>query len=243
MNQQITTAEQPKKSVLLAMANKFEMEAKMFESTVKQTVMPNKGQNVSNEEFASFLLVAKEYNLNPLVKEIYAFPSKAGGIQPIVSIDGWVRIINEHPQFDGMEFNDILTQNGELRAIECKIFRKDRSHPVVVTEYMDECKNNKEPWQKWPARMLRHKALIQCARYAFGFSGIVDPDEGERMRDVTPENTKRAEEVSKAFDKSKDNIIEVEEVAPKEEDKLDELLKETKNKPKAQPSFIPEEDK
>jgi hypothetical protein len=39
--------------------------------------------------------------------------------------------------------------------------------------------------------MLRHKALIQTARYAFGFAGIVDPDEAERideatMRDVTP---------------------------------------------------------
>ena len=29
--------------------------------------------------------------------------------------------------------------------------------------------------------MLRHKALIQCARYAFGLSGIVDPDEAERI--------------------------------------------------------------
>jgi hypothetical protein len=40
--------------------------------------------------------------------------------------------------------------------------------------------------------MLRHKALIQAARYAFGFSGIVDPDEWERSpeslgpRDITP---------------------------------------------------------
>ena len=30
--------------------------------------------------------------------------------------------------------------------------------------------------------MLRHKALIQCARYAFGFAGLIDPDEAERMR-------------------------------------------------------------
>jgi hypothetical protein len=30
--------------------------------------------------------------------------------------------------------------------------------------------------------MLRHKAAIQAIRYAFGFSGIVDPDEADRMR-------------------------------------------------------------
>jgi len=29
--------------------------------------------------------------------------------------------------------------------------------------------------------MLRHKATIQAARYAFGFSGIVDQDEAERI--------------------------------------------------------------
>lgn len=32
--------------------------------------------------------------------------------------------------------------------------------------------------------MLRHKATIQAARYAFGFSGIVDPDEAERIASV-----------------------------------------------------------
>jgi len=29
--------------------------------------------------------------------------------------------------------------------------------------------------------MLRHKATIQAARYAFGLSGIIDPDEAERF--------------------------------------------------------------
>jgi hypothetical protein len=34
----------------------------------------------------------------------------------------------------------------------------------------------------------RHKAMIQCARYAFGFAGIVDPDEAERIG-VSPMKT------------------------------------------------------
>ena len=50
---------------------------------------------------------------------------------------------------------------------------------------MSECKQqNKEPWQKWPSRMLRHKAAIQAGRYAFGLSGIIDPDEADRYKDV-----------------------------------------------------------
>jgi hypothetical protein len=32
--------------------------------------------------------------------------------------------------------------------------------------------------------MLRHKAAIQAARYAFSFAGIMEPDEAERMVSV-----------------------------------------------------------
>ena len=82
-----------------------------------------------------------------------------------------------------MEFVDSV-DNGALIAVTCRIYRKDRQHPVEVTEYMAECKRNTDPWKQWPARMLRHKATIQAARYAFGFSGIVDPDEAERIASV-----------------------------------------------------------
>lgn len=149
-----------------------------FGQVLAHSIMPN--PNVKPAEIATFLMVAKEYKLNPITKEIYAFPNR-GGIQPIVSIDGWLKIINSHPQFDGMEFDDKLDANGNVTAITCRIYRKDREHAVEMTEYMAECHRNTEPWKQWPHRMLRHKATIQAARYAFGFSGIVDPDEAERI--------------------------------------------------------------
>jgi phage recombination protein Bet len=178
-----TLPERPARSVLVDMASRFGMEPQAFEATVRATCMPG---NVGREHFAAFLLVAKEYGLNPLTKEIYAFPAKGGGIQPIVSIDGWMNMVNAHPQFDGMEFDDMM-EDGKLFAVTCRMFRKDRSRPVSVIEYMAECRRGTDVWKQWPARMLRHKAAIQCARYAFGFSGIMEPDEYERMRDVTPD--------------------------------------------------------
>jgi hypothetical protein len=39
--------------------------------------------------------------------------------------------------------------------------------------------------------MLRHKAMVQCARLAFGYAGIYDADEADRIRDITPEFTER----------------------------------------------------
>lgn len=187
----VTAQAAPKKSVLFDMASRFGMEPAAFEQTLRATVMPA-DKDVSREQFAAFLLVAKEYGLNPLTKEIYAFPGKGGSIQPIVSIDGWMSMINRQQAFDGMEFVDHI-EDGKLISITCKLFRKDRTHPVSVTEYMGECRRDTDTWRKWPARMLRHKAAIQAARYAFGFSGIIDEDEAARMHeaprtvDVTPE--------------------------------------------------------
>lgn len=174
--------EHPKRSVLMAMSEVYGMEPAAFEQTLRATVVP---RECTKEQFAAFLLVAKHYELNPLLKEIYAFPTRGGGIQPIVPIDGWTNIINSNPQLDGIEFDDHLDEQGGVMAITARIWRKDRSKPIVVTEYMAECKRPTDTWKTWPRRMLRHKALIQCARYAFGFSGIVDPDEAERNPDVT----------------------------------------------------------
>lgn len=178
------------RSVLSDMATRYGMEPAAFEATVRATCSPG-GQNaraLTREEFAAFLLVAKEYNLNPITREVYAFPKKGGGIVPIVSVDGWISLVNSHGACDGIEFETENNDKGDPVSVTCRIYRKDRSRPVEVTEYLSECIRDTEPW-KMKRRMLRHKSLIQCARYAFGFSGIYDEDEGEKiaqMRDITP---------------------------------------------------------
>jgi len=145
---------------------------------LKQTAF--KGQ-VSDAQMMALLVVANKYGLNPWTKEIYAFPDKNNGIVPVVGVDGWSRIINSHPQFDGMEF----AEADDMAWIECVIYRKDRNHPIKVREYMAECRRDGSvPWKSHPRRMLRHKALIQCARLAFGFVGIYDQDEAERIVDA-----------------------------------------------------------
>jgi len=175
------------KSVLVRMAGNYGIEPEKMLATLKATAF--KG-DVSNEQMMALLVVAEQYNLNPWTKEIYAFPDRNHGIVPVVGVDGWSRIINSHPQFDGMEFSEGELDEKKVPAwIECRMFRKDRSHPVAVKEFYDECRRDVGPWKSHPRRMLRHKAMIQCARLAFGFVGIFDEDEGERIKeaiDVTP---------------------------------------------------------
>jgi len=137
--------------------------------------------NVTDAQMTALLIVANQYGLNPWTKEIYAFPDKNNGIVPVVGVDGWSRIINSHPQFDGLDFE----QDNE--SCTCIIWRKDRAHPIKITEWLSECRRaNTGPWQSHPRRMLRHKAMIQCARLAFGYVGIYDQDEAERIIEAEP---------------------------------------------------------
>lgn len=155
--------------------------------TLKATAF--KGQ-VSDAQMTALLVVANQYGLNPWTREVYAFPDKNNGIVPVVGVDGWSRIINSHPQFDGIEFEQ------EAQSCTCIIYRKDRQRPIKVTEWMDECKRGTGPWQSHPRRMLRHKAMIQCARLAFGYGGIYDQDEAERIVEATEKHMGPAEVVA-----------------------------------------------
>ena len=133
------------------------------------------------------LMMAERLKLDPLNNEIYAIetqvdPSKKSHIVLVVGVDGWSKVINSHPQFDGMRFIESEPGDDELPLyFECTIFRKDRKIATSVREYMYEAHTNQGAWLTHPRRMLRHKAMIQCARICFGLSGIYDPDEAQRI--------------------------------------------------------------
>lgn len=184
-----------KKSAMQELANRLQVSVETLQKTLKATAFKD---CKTNEEFIAAVIVANTYQLNPLLGEIYAFPGKKGGVTPIVPIDGWISMMNRHKNangeldHDGLELIENRSKDGsknlsktDVDSITAKIYTKGKTHPTIVTEYMVECfDGNKSPWVKWPIRMLRHKALIQCARVAYGFSGIYDPDEGERIAEA-----------------------------------------------------------
>ncbi len=167
-----------------------------LEQTLIQTAFKSTTQ-ITREQMGALLIVASQYKLNPWTKEIYAFPDKSKGIIPVVGVDGWSRIINSNPNLNGIEFvfSDNMVRMNKAKVdcpewVDCLIYRKDRDRPTVVREYLDEVYREPMgqngfagPWQSHPKRFLRHKALIQCARLAFGFVGIYDQDEAERINE------------------------------------------------------------
>ena len=127
------------------------------------------------------LLLAAEVNgLSPTGREIFLVPS-GGVLEPatvVVGVDGWSRIINTHKQFAGMRFkeSDELV-DGVPSWTECTMYRWDRRVPTSVREYLVEVRGVSAGWITHPRRMLRHKAMVQCARLTFGLIGIYDADE------------------------------------------------------------------
>jgi phage recombination protein Bet len=146
----------------------------------------------SESDLERLLLTCERLGLDPLGREVYCTEAQdvAADVSAqkkpplvVVALDGWCRIINSHPQFDGMSFKESAErEDGLLVWIECSMHRKDRRVATTVREYMCENRADQSAWLTHPRRMLRHKALVQCARLCFGLSGIYDPDEAQRIR-------------------------------------------------------------
>lgn len=185
-----------KQSLVVRTGARYGVDADKLLATLKNTAFRQKDKEITTEQMMALLVVAERYDLNPFVNELYAFPSKGGGIVPVVGVDGWTRLINRHPKFEGMEFaesDETKTMPGAKEApvwMEVRIYIKDRRAPVVIREYLEEVyrppttKDDKTfdgPWQTHTRRMLRHKTIIQGGRVAFGLSGIYDEDEAQRV--------------------------------------------------------------
>lgn len=184
----------PNQSLVAKFAGRYNIDPNKLLATLKATAFRQRNnRDITDEQMAALLIVADQYKLNPFTKEIFAYEDK-GAIVPVVSVDGWARIINEHPAFNGLEFRyseEMETPAaGKACPVWCEIliYRKDRDRPTIVREYLDETYQGPRgenkvngPWQSHTKRMLRHKVLIQGARIAFGFAGIYDEDEADRI--------------------------------------------------------------
>ena len=195
MGTEIVSAKKP--GLLEKMAEEYSLDTLKFWEGIKATIAPTKqgGAIASDAEIMTFLMVANQYKLNPFLREIHGFVGKGGKVQVIVGIDGWIKMVNRRADYGGFDMLHKLDDKGNLASITCRMKVRDDSvaagfRTVEMTEYMSECKMpGKEPWEKWPARMLHHKAFIQAARYAFGVTEFMDEDEAERYDreiDVTP---------------------------------------------------------
>lgn len=128
---------------------------------LRNTVAPG----LTEPEFLLFAEMCRATGLNPATKEIWAI--KAGGrLQLMTGINGFLRIANSHPQFDGMEVS-FEWDGKQLISSTVKVYRKDRRFPSVATAYMAEYAKPSPVWKQMPTVMLSKCAKSLAIREAF----------------------------------------------------------------------------
>ena len=183
---------------LALIANSTGVTPEEVKEVLRGMIISGKQQHNATATDAEMTVVSSifaKYDLNPFVREGHAFVS-GGKLQVIIGLDGWLKIANRDPNFDGYEQIENFDDKGELISVTTKIYVKGRKYPTPHTEWMKEAFVPTSPaWKKYPFRMLAGKSLGQCVRKAFGISEVVDDDEAARItssrqeKDITPAST------------------------------------------------------
>lgn len=174
-------------------------------ASLKDTV----AKGATDSEFWWFLQNCKDSGLNPLKREIWCvvggkYQDKAGNwvqrpAQIMVGINGFLAIANSHLEFDGMSTKLDFLDDGTVFSSTTTVYRKDRSHPHVVTVYWDEFykpgvtyngKYTPSTWDKMGKVMLQKCSKAHALREAFPqkLSGLYIPEEMETIIDTSEEN-------------------------------------------------------
>ena len=151
-------------------------------------------------DMAYCLSIANQYNLDPVLKQIFFVPRSANiqgkwveKIEPLVGRDGFLAIAHKTGKFAGIKsyseirnvpklVNGVWQNKPDLVAI-AEVFRTDSTKSFVVevaySEYV-QTKHNGDPtnfWANKPETMLKKVAESQSLRKAFNLSGLYSPEE------------------------------------------------------------------
>jgi hypothetical protein len=133
------------------------------------------------------LYLTDHYQIDPLLGDINIL-YQGGRWIPHITMDGWMKIINQHPAFCGIDFREASEFIDDIPEwISCTIYRNDRVIPITIREYYVELKQEGVAWSEIPRRLLRFRSMQQCARLALSLS--------------TPEFAHQAVDYSQAFAK------------------------------------------
>lgn len=158
-----------------------------IERTLKETVC----KGATDSQFKMFVEICRGTGLNPFLKEIWFVP----GVGVMAGRDGYLRVANEHPMFDGMQTLVERDANGIPVKATCSVWRKDRSHPITCEAYYNEYKKTSQVWTTYKSAMISKVAEVLALKRSFSINGVVSEEEiGEQQ----PQPERGSREAQKA---------------------------------------------
>lgn len=153
--------------------------------TIKETVC----RGASDAQLAMFLQVCKRTGLDPFLKEIWFVAEKS---IIMAGRDGYLRVANEHPMFDGIETRvERDEKNVPIKAV-CTVWRKDRTHPTICEAYYNEYKSGSPVWTKYPSAMISKVAEVLSLKRSFAINGVVSEEEMDATFSPAAQPTQQA---------------------------------------------------
>lgn len=147
-----------------------------------------------NSPEAAAAIMLKGYEIGLGLSASFEFIDVIQG-RPVLKPRGMLALLHDHPDCAGLEVEDIVDDKGQPEA--CRVYMKRRNgFEYTVTFSMEDAKKadlikKDSAWQKYPANMLRWRAIGFCA-------DVVFPDILGGM--------KRADELGAAIDEEGDVI-------------------------------------
>jgi len=154
--------------------------------TLKDTVC----RGATDAQFKMFVEVCRATKLNPFLKEIWFVPN----VGVMAGRDGYLRVANEQPQFDGMEtLVDRDSQGVPIKAT-CRVWRKDRTHPITCEAYYNEYKKSSQVWTTYKSAMIAKVAEVLALKRSFSINGVVTEEEIGEQRSANSNGSHEAQQ-------------------------------------------------
>ena len=208
--------------------NKLSFSSKEIE-TIRRTI----AEKANDDEFRMFMHLARSYGLDPFNGEIFFW--KVDGKPTIMtSRDGYLKIADSHPAYDGIvsdvvRSNDVFKREkddikheygadrGDIIGAYALVYRSDRRYPVYVFAPFDEYNAGTRAWANYPSAMILKVAESMALKRAFTVSGLVSREEmdaiQERDEDFDKDIPRRTE-----INKSDDNSSNYSELTKREKE-------------------------
>lgn len=158
------------------------------------------GENLTDNEFTTFVQMGKSLCLNPFLREIWAVKyDKGKAAQIFIGRDGYRSKAIKHPDYDFHVFDAVyendnfhydvrdgypthsytVKNRGKLIGAYALAKRKSGSRPFYIFVKFDEYNINQSVWKSKPETMIKKVAECQALRGAFQdmFGGTYSEDE------------------------------------------------------------------
>ena len=189
----------------LGTTNKIRLTAAAVSAFI--AVPTRSGKLPSERDCIRFIMLCQGKRANPFEGDCYliGYDGKDGPVFSLVcGLELFLKRAEQSPEYDGYEAGVVVERESQpgggielmgtyipkastLAGGWCKVFRKDRSHPVYKTVKLQVYNTGRSRWEKDPAGMIVKVAISQAHREAFptALGGLYTREEMQRAAETS----------------------------------------------------------